>query len=95
MYSCHSCISELYDYDLICTLYLCHFVSNFLSIRQAQDTVEAPDDRGELLQLGREVTSLLPLVRSSLLLSLLLGVFLLYAVSTLLALLLIIFSIWL
>ena len=94
MYSCHSCISELYDYDLICTLYFCHFVSNFLSILQAQDTVEAPD-RGELLQLGREVTSLLPLVRSSLLLSLLLGVFLLYAVSTLLALLLIIFSIWL
>ena len=46
MYSCHSCISELYDYDLICTLYLCHFVSIFFIHTPGSRYCRSPWSRG-------------------------------------------------
>ena len=52
-------------------------------------------DPAEILQFGKQISSILPLLKGSIFLSILFFVFVFYAVTTLISVLLIVFSIWL
>jgi len=52
-------------------------------------------DPAEILQIGKQISSILPLLKGSIFLSILFFVFVFYAITTLISVLLIVFSIWL
>ena len=76
-----------------------HLLFKLKSLISGNSTMMTPEyqcsDPAEIIKIGKQISSLIPLMKNSFFMKLLFSVFVFYAFTTLLSVLLIIFSIWL